>query len=61
MDVSLPLAKRRNLDRNRAETVVEVFPELAVPDGALQVDVGGRYHADIGLLDFGRSDRKSVV
>ena len=55
-DVAFPFAERRNGDGDRAQSIIEVFPELAVADGVEEVDIGGGYHADVCLLDLGRPD-----
>ena len=45
-------AKRRDVDGDLLQTVVEVFAEMAVADSGYEVDIGGGYNSDV---DFERS------
>ena len=47
--VLAPLAQRGQLDGDDREAVVEVFAEGALPDGLLEVDVGGGDDAHVHL------------
>jgi hypothetical protein len=46
-DVSVPLAKRRELDRQDLEAVEEVFPELPRLDPLLEISVRRGEQADV--------------
>ena len=50
VDIVLAVAQGRNPDLRRAQAEIKVLAELAAPDGFVQVDVGGRDDADIGVL-----------
>jgi hypothetical protein len=52
-DVLSTFPKRRQFDRDRCDSVVEVIPEFIPGDGDVQVTVRGGDDADIGGDRFG--------
>ena len=54
-NVLFPVAQRRHPNLHGVETIVKVFAETSVFDGAAHVEVGGCYHADVGFLHLARS------
>ena len=56
-DVFLPLAQRRNEDRNDVETKVQIVSEPSGPDLRLEIFVGRRQHARVDLDPRRPSDR----
>ena len=55
IDILPALAQGRQMDNDRAETVIEVLAELALRDAVCNVHVGGRHHTHIRPLYLGRS------
>ena len=56
-DVVSPVAQRRKHDRDDVEPIEQVFAKCAVPNGATEVAMRGRYDADIHLDLLRRADR----
>ena len=50
------LAQRRHADRNDVDAVVQVLAEAAVLDRLLEIDVGRRHQAEIGLDRLAAAD-----
>ena len=56
-NVVAPFAQRRQLQREGAQTIVQVLPQFAGFDGFLHVGVGRGDHANIRVKHFGRAQR----
>ena len=46
-DIQRPLPERLPVHREHCQTIIEVFPELALANVIRQIPVGGRYNTDI--------------
>lgn len=60
-DIRPALAKRRHMNLNRRQTVVQVFAEMPLGNSPQQIHIGGSHHADIGLLHRARADLQKLA
>lgn len=60
-DLFASLSQRRHVDADHAETVVEIFAELAFGHALLEVGVGGRKHSHVDRLGTVFADRHDLA
>src|SRR5210317_902687 len=56
---SMPVTKRRQIDLDNLEAIIEIFPKLSHPHLLFKIDIGGGNHPDIdfdGIVASHRSE-----
>ena len=60
-DLLAPLAQRRHVDADHAETIEQVLAELAVGHALFEIGVGGGDDADVDALGPRVADRQDLA